>query len=133
MFITLDKAKWFVREGEIVLNLFKEDHRLMSLAFTFAELNNELVIYIGALQGRLPSNETLEMLKQVTKSMEGLRPADLLLEILRAIALNIGVKQIFAISDENRHHRHKYFGKLQESLLRTNYNREMDWKIKACL
>jgi uncharacterized protein VirK/YbjX len=121
-FITLDKAKWFVREGEIVLNLFKEDERLMSLAFTFSKLNNELVLYIGALQGMQPSNESLEMLKQVTKSLEGLRPADLLLEVLRAIALNVGVKQILAISDEHRHHRHKYFGKLQESMLKTNYN-----------
>jgi uncharacterized protein VirK/YbjX len=124
MFITLDKAKWFVREGEIVLNLFKEDERLMSLAFTFSKLNNELVIYIGALQGMQPSNESLEMLKQVTKSLEGLRPADLLLEVLREIAFNVGVKQIFAISDESRHHRHKYFGKLQESLLKTNYNQK---------
>jgi uncharacterized protein VirK/YbjX len=122
MFITLDKAKWFVREGEIVLNLFKEDQRLMSLAFTFSTLNNELVIYIGAMQGRLPSNETLEMLKEVTKSLEGLRPADLLLEVLRAIALNVGVKKILAISDEHRHHRHKYFGKIQQQLLKTNYN-----------
>lgn len=124
MFITLDKAKWFVREGEIVLNLFKENERLMSLAFTFSELNNELVIYIGALQGMHPSSESLEMLKQVTKSLEGIRPADMLLEVLREIAFNVGVKQIFAISDESRHHRHKYFGKLQESMLKTNYNQK---------
>jgi len=124
MFITLDKAKWFVREGEIVLNLFKENERLMSLAFTFSELNNELVIYIGALQGMHPSSESLEMLKQVTKSLKGIRPADMLLEVLREIALKVGVKQIFAISDESRHHRHKYFGKLQESMLKTNYNQK---------
>lgn len=122
MFITLDKAKWFVREGEIVLNLFKEDQRLMSLAFTFSTLNNQLIIYVGALQGRLPSSETLEMMKLVTKSLEGLRPADLLLEILRDISQNLGVKKILAISDENRHHRHKFFGKVQQNLLKTNYN-----------
>ena len=40
-YITLDKAKWFVREGEVVLNLFKEDQRLMSIAFTFANLSDE--------------------------------------------------------------------------------------------
>lgn len=122
MFITLDKAKWFVREGEIVLNLYKEDQRLMSLAFTFSTLNNQLIIYVGALQGRLPSSETLEMMKLVTKSLEGLRPADLLLEILRDIAHNLGVKKILAISDENRHHRHKFFGKVQQNMLKTNYD-----------
>jgi uncharacterized protein VirK/YbjX len=123
-FITLDKPKWFVREGEIVLNLFQEDKRLMSLAFTFSKIDNELVIYIGAMQGRLSGDETLEILKQVTKSLDGLRPADLLLELLRAIALHVGVKKILAISDENRHHRHNYFGKLQQSLLKTNYNQK---------
>lgn len=122
MFITLDKAKWFVREGEIVLNLFKEDRRLMSLAFTFSTIHNELIIYVGALQGRLPCSETLEMMKVATKSLEGLRPADLLIEILRDIAQNLGVKKILAISDEHRHHRHKYFGKVQQNLLKTNYN-----------
>lgn len=122
MFISLDKAKWFVREGEIVLNLFKEDQRMMSIAFTFSTLNNQLIIYVGALQGRLPSSETLEMMKLVTKSLEGLRPADLLIEILRDIAQNLGVKKILAISDENRHHRHKFFGKVQQNLLKTNYN-----------
>jgi uncharacterized protein VirK/YbjX len=121
-FITLDKAKWFVREGEVVLNLFKEDQRLMSLAFTFSKLNDAFVIYIGAIQGRQSSAETLSMIKEVTKCFEGLRPADFLLEILRIIAANIGANKILAISDEHRHHRHEHFTKLQLSMLKTNYN-----------
>jgi len=122
-FITLDKANWFVREGEIVLNLFKEDQRLMSLVFTFSKLDNELVIYIGALQGLQSNHESLEVLKQVTKSLEGLRPADLLLEVLRIIALNVGVQKVLAISDGSRHHRHKYFGIIQLNFLKTNYDK----------
>jgi uncharacterized protein VirK/YbjX len=121
-FISLDKAKWFVREGEMVLNLFKEDQRLMSLAFTFSKLNDAFVIYIGAIQGRQSSAETLSMIKEVTKSFEGLRPADFLLEVLRMIAANIGAEKILAISDEHRHHRHEHFSKLQLSMLKTNYN-----------
>jgi len=121
-FISLDKAKWFVREGEMVLNLFKEDQRLMSLAFTFSKLNDAFVIYIGAIQGRQSSAETLKMMKEVTKCFEGLRPADFLLEIIRMIVVNIGVEKILAISDEHRHHRHEHFSKLQLSMLKTNYN-----------
>ena len=32
--LVLDKASWFLREGEIVLNLFVSDQRLYSIAFT---------------------------------------------------------------------------------------------------
>ncbi len=121
-FIVLDKAKWFVREGELVLNLFKDELRLMSVAFTFSKLNDQLVIYIGAIQGKHACSETLLMLKELSKAFEGLRPADLLLEILRAIAIDLGATEILAISDENRHHRHKRFSTLQNNLLKTNYN-----------
>lgn len=121
-FITLDKAKWFVREGEIVLNIFKDNHRLMSLAFTFSQLNDEPVIYIGAIQGKQSCSETMSMLKDLTKDFEGVRPADLLLEILRMIGSHLGVAKILAISDENRHHRHKHFSQTQNNLLKTNYN-----------
>jgi len=121
-FITLDKAKWFVREGELVLNIFKDDLRMMSIAFTFSKINSELVAYIGAIQGKQSSNETLSTLKELSKSFEGLRPADLLLEILRMLAANLGVTRILAISDENRHHRHKHFSHSQTNLLKTNYN-----------
>ena len=120
--ITLDKAKWFVREGELVLNLFKDDLRLMSVAFTFSKLNDEFVIYVGAIQGKQPSSDTLLLLKEQSKNFEGLRPADLLLEVLRMIAANLGATKILAISDENRHHRHKHFSQVQSNLLKTNYN-----------
>lgn len=120
--ITLDKARWFVREGELVLNLFKDELRLMSVAFTFSKLNDEFVIYIGAIQGKQPCCETLLLLKEQSKNFEGLRPADLLLEVLRMMAANLGAKKILAISDENRHHRHKHFSQLHSNLLKTNYN-----------
>ena len=121
-FITLDKAKWFVREGELVLNIFKDDLRMMSIAFTFSKINSELVVYIGAIQGKQSSAETLSILKELSKSFEGLRPADLLLEILRMMASALGVSKILAVSDENRHHRHKHFSHSQTNLLKTNYN-----------
>ncbi len=121
-FITLDKAKWFVREGELVLNIFKDELRLMSVAFTFSKLSDHAVLYIGAIQGKQSSNETLAMLKELSKNFEGLRPADLLLEILRMVAVNLGITKILAICDENRHHRHRHFSQTQNSLLKTNYN-----------
>jgi hypothetical protein len=33
------------------------------------------------------------------------------------------LKKLLAISDESRHHRHKYFGKIQQNFLKTNYDK----------
>jgi uncharacterized protein VirK/YbjX len=121
-FITLDKPRWFVREGEIVLNLFKDELRLMSLAFTFSKLNDELIIYIGALQGAHADDDSLASIRAITKDYEGLRPRDLLLEIVCMIAEKVGVKRILAVSDEHRHHRHKYFGNSCANKLKANYD-----------
>jgi uncharacterized protein VirK/YbjX len=119
--IVLDKAKWFVREGEIVLNLFKDDLRMMSLAFTFAELDGALVMYIGAIQGIHADDQSLGNIKAMTKDFEGLRPRDLLIEILRMIAQKVGVKKLLGINDEDRHHHHRFF-KCHESKLKSSYN-----------
>jgi uncharacterized protein VirK/YbjX len=119
--IVLDKAKWFVREGEIVLNLFKDDSRMMSLAFTFAELDGVLVMYVGAIQGIHADDQSLVNIKAMTKDFEGLRPRDLLIEVLRMIAQKIGVKTILGINDEDRHHRHRFF-RGHESKLKSSYN-----------
>ncbi len=109
--IVLDKAQWFVREGEIVLNLFQGDSRMMSVAFTFSDLNGERVLYIGAIQGIHADESSLEKMKTLTKDFEGLRPRDLLLEILRMLAISVGVKKILGISDEYRHQLHRYFSR----------------------
>ena len=35
--IVLDKASWFLREGELAINLFVEGERLYTLAFTLGQ------------------------------------------------------------------------------------------------
>lgn len=120
--VVLDKAQWFVREGEIVLNIFKEDFRMMSTAFSFAKLNNELVLYVGAIQGLHANEDSLVKIKALTKDFEGLRPRDLLLDILRMLAEKVGATKILAISDAHRHHRHPYFANYHENTLKTGYD-----------
>jgi uncharacterized protein VirK/YbjX len=120
--VVLDKAEWFVREGEIVLNIFKEDLRVMSTAFTLNKLNGELVLYVGAIQGVPAFEESLLKIKVLTKDFEGLRPRDLLIEILRLLAKNIGATKILGIADEHRHHRHAYFSNYHDNTLKTSYN-----------
>lgn len=120
--IILDKAQWFVREGEIVLNLFKDDLRIMTIAFTLSDLNKELVMYVGAVQGLHADEHSLDRFKALTKDLEGIRPRDFLMEVLRMLASNIGVKKILGIADAYRHHRHAYFCNYHAKMLKTSYD-----------
>ncbi|HEY3301460.1 MAG TPA: DUF535 family protein [Methylophilaceae bacterium] len=120
--IVVDRAKWFAREGEVVLNLFKGDKRVKSIAFSLGQVNNELVIYVGAIQGIHADDDTLGLFKSLTKEFEGLRPRSLVIEMLRNIAEKVGAKRIWAISDENRHHRHPYFADTHKFDLKSQYD-----------
>ncbi|MDX1915086.1 MAG: DUF535 family protein [Methylophilus sp.] len=120
--VVVDRAVWFRREGEIVLNLFKDDLRVESIAFTLANLDGDLVLYVGAIQGIHANENSLEINKALTKELEGMRPRSFVIELLRMIAQHIGANKIYAISDENRHHRHPYFASQHQDSLKTHYD-----------
>jgi uncharacterized protein VirK/YbjX len=120
--VVIDRAKWFAREGEVVLNLFKGELRVKSIAFTLGRLDNELAIFVGAVQGIHADDDSLNLFKSITKDFEGLRPRSLVIELLRMVAERVGAKKIWAISDENRHHRHPYFLNYHEKTLKTHYD-----------
>lgn len=123
--IVIDRADWFKREGELVLNLFKNDLRVASLAFTLGLQDGSAAIFIGAIQGihrGVAKEESLEIFKELTKELEGLRPRSLLLEILRMIGIRLQINRLLAVADENRHHRHEYFGTDHAAKLGANYN-----------
>jgi uncharacterized protein VirK/YbjX len=122
--VIIDRAHWFKREGELVLNLFKSDLRVASLAFTLGRQEGMPVIFIGAIQGihkGVSSERSLEIFKDLTKEFEGLRPRSLLVEILKMIGNRLHVARLLAVADENRHHNHSYFGAVQAKQ-GANYN-----------
>lgn len=107
--LELDRAAWFMREGALVLNLFLDDHRLMSVAFSLAREPDGLTAYVGGLQGsNRPS--ALEEYRRLTKVLHGLRPRAFLLKMLQFFMGSLGVTRVLCVSDECRHHRHAYFG-----------------------
>lgn len=121
--IVIDRPKWFMREGQLVINLFLANVRIFSLAFSFARESGKVVAYVGALQGR-NLDEILDTYKKITKASYGMRPQDFLFELFRAFCRTVGVSKIFAVSETSRHHRSSYFGKaeyLEKSTL--NYDR----------
>lgn len=123
--IILDRPKWFMREGELVLNIFERDLRVASIAFLLGRNNGKLILYIGAVQGihkGVPSDRSLEIYRKLTKQFEGLRPRSLLLEILIIVSDILGVDMIAAVCDKNRHHRHPYFGARNGKDLGANYD-----------
>lgn len=123
--LVLDRPFWFMREGELVLNLFQGDLRIASIAFTLCRTDTELCIFIGAVQGihkGVESERSLSIYRDLTKDFEGLRPRSFLIEVIKYIAINIGVEKIYAVGDGYRHHRHPYFGAHKALELAANYD-----------
>jgi uncharacterized protein VirK/YbjX len=82
-------------------------------------------MYIGAVQGihkGVESDRSLSIYRDLTKAFEGLRPRSFLIEVIKYIAVNIGVGKIYAVGDEFRHHRHPYFGAEKAQELAANYD-----------
>lgn len=123
--LVLDRPIWFMREGELVLNLFQGDLRIASIAFTLCRTDTELCIFIGAVQGihkGVESELSLSIYRDLTKDFEGLRPRSFLIEVIKYISINIGVERIYAVGDGYRHHRHPYFGAHKALELAANYD-----------
>jgi uncharacterized protein VirK/YbjX len=107
--LVLDKASWFLREGEIVLNLFLHDRRIYSLAFTLGVDGGERLVFVGAIQGS-NSEDAQEIYRGITHQLFGMRPRDLLVSALKFLCIELGVIKIWAISTEDRQHNSPYFG-----------------------
>jgi uncharacterized protein VirK/YbjX len=124
--VVIDRAPWFKNEGELVLNLFLADLRVASLAFAVdRDESNSNLLLVGALQGihrGIPHEQSLSIYKDLTKNLDGLRPKPLLVDILRMLAPHLDAKRILAIADENRQHRHAYFGQRDQETFASNYD-----------
>jgi uncharacterized protein VirK/YbjX len=120
--IVLDQPIWFMREGQLVINLFLGNVRIFSLAFSLAYEADNLVAYVGAMQGR-NIDGLLDRYREITKAMHGMRPRDFLFELFRAFCRSQGITKIYAVSDASRHHRSSYFGtKAKDGELTLNYD-----------
>lgn len=106
--LVLDRASWFMREGEFVLNTFIDQQRIYSLAFSFGRTDEENVVLVGALQG-IRDASMPDLYKELTKEMHGLRPRDFIVDALRFLAVQTGATRILAISNNQRQHRSRYF------------------------
>ena len=117
--VVLDQPKWFMREGQLTINVFLADTRIYSLVFSFFHHGDEIAAFIGAIQGR-DIEGALAQYRELTKAAYGMRPRDLLIEIFRMLCAVLGVRHIFAIADQYRHFQTGYFGDPAEIKARVN-------------
>lgn len=106
----IDQPQWFMREGGLVLNIFKGSFRAFSLAFSFCRTpDGRLQAVVGCLQGRNREG-ALNLYRDLTKALHGLRPRDMLFDVFRMICRTVGVSEVFGVTQTHRHHQHPYFG-----------------------
>jgi uncharacterized protein len=119
--VIVDQPKWFLREGQLVLNLFLSEERIYSLAFSLFRQAGGIAAFIGAVQGR-DIKGINDVYRELTKLSHGMRPRDLVIEVFRMFCAELGVTEILAVSDECRHHRAGYFGNSAGTKFSSNYN-----------
>lgn len=119
--LVLDKAIWFLREGEVVLNLFVRDQRFYSIAFTLNAESGQLVAYVGALQGS-GSEDARQVYREITHALHGMRPRDFLVVALKFLCKEFGVANIYAVSGEARQHNSPFFGGYHDKDVLVNYD-----------
>ena len=109
--VVLDQPVWFMREGLLTINLFIDSLRVFSVSFSFfRDKDEKLHTIIGGVQGR-DIDDALNIYRNLTKSLHGLRPRDFLLETLKVLTIIIGSNEILAVSENGRYHHHPYFNK----------------------
>jgi len=122
MRLILDRAKWFCREGEVVLNIFLDDRRIYSIAFSLGLDGAQVVAYVGAIQG---SNEqdALSIYRTLTRSCFGVRPRDLVVTSLQLLCEAMGIERLLAISGACHHHNGAYFGASHRDIVHVDYDK----------
>lgn len=119
--IVLDRAPWFEREGQLVMNLFLHGRRIYSLAFSLGRERGERIVRVGALQG-MQDPSALDLYRAMTRQLHGLRPRDLVIDALKMLAQIVGATHIHAVANKNRHHFSSYFETAKAAEIHVDYD-----------
>ncbi|MCG2673203.1 DUF535 family protein [Bradyrhizobium sp. GCM10023182] len=106
--VVIDQPAWFMREGNLVVNLFIDRVRMYSLAFSLHQDEEGIAATIGSIQGR-DLDHAAEDYRSLTKQANGMRPRDLLFELFCMVCSYLAIARVYAVTNEDRHHAHPYF------------------------
>jgi len=98
--LQLHAAATMVREGELVLQLMREESLVYSLAFSVMPGDGGLAIGIGCVQG--PPADGLTLGRMATRELYGMRPKNLLVRVVRQLGHDWGCQQLIMASNRNR-------------------------------
>lgn len=100
--VTLSKTNKFDREGELILALRNQGGReVFFVVISLAHLQDELTFVIGCLQG--PSgHDSRPLIKAATQDSHGIRPKNLLLDVVNFMAIGLGASRIYGVSNACR-------------------------------
>ncbi|WP_454727413.1 MULTISPECIES: DUF535 family protein [Cupriavidus] len=73
---------------------------LSQLSFYFRQGGEGAEIFVGGLQGPMGENSR-DLIRESTKACDGLRPKDVVMEALLALAAALGVRRIVGVSRQN--------------------------------
>ncbi|RFP31457.1 VirK/YbjX family protein [Duganella sp. BJB476] len=89
------------REGELVLQLKHEGVLVYSCAFSFLQGVRGMVLGIGCMQGS-KSEQGLQVIKDATRELHGLRPKNMMVKLLSQIGHDYGCVELRLVSNANR-------------------------------
>ncbi|NRR29078.1 DUF535 domain-containing protein [Oxalobacteraceae bacterium] len=89
------------REGELVLQLMHGEQLVYSAAFSFFQQDGRMALGIGCMQG--PQGDAgLDLIREATRELHGLRPKNLMLRLLRQLGYSYGCEQLRLVGNGNR-------------------------------
>jgi uncharacterized protein VirK/YbjX len=98
--IELRAVDRFDREGELVLQLVQEE-ALYTIAFTLAPRDGVQALSIGCIQGGKTA-DAREAIRVATRELHGLRPKQLMVNLVRQLAHDYGCERVLMVSNRNR-------------------------------
>lgn len=120
--LVLDRPIWFLREGEVCLNIFLKETRIYTIAFNLdLDVRGQLRATVGGIQGR-SIDGAKEIYGQLTKSLHGVRPRDFVIAVLMLLCEALEIRSVRGVSDRFRHHRSSYFAGGAEKTQTSDYD-----------
>lgn len=116
---TIELFQGFQNEGAIGIRLRNASlQELYTLTFHISQLS-ELSVYVGALQG--PNDqiaERQELITMLTRSLHGLRPKALMVEVLYMVTDALSIPTVFGISNAGHIHQSSHYSDEKRAQMR---------------
>lgn len=116
----------FRREGELALSIVDaSNRRWYTCAFSIIHQAEQPALVIGVMQGptgKLGSEAAREGIRLLTKMGFGLRPRDLLLELVLQLAEVWSIPQVLAVTSQSHVFRSPYYRRRKQGCVKIDYD-----------